>query len=95
MCIRDRAYRGGKKPNMSDQAGQNIEASVLAERERERERDTRAESRDRSPTKEGGGAEATCRDGDAPSRGSKGGRWGEERRSNSEGSYIDSCCANI
>ena len=99
---------------MSDQAGQNIEASVLAERERERaererekeqrereraekerERDTRDESRDRSPTKEGGGAEATCRDGGAPSRGSKGGRWGEERRSNSEGSYIVSCCANI
>ena len=98
---------------MSDQAGQNVEASVLAEREREqreresrerdrererereRERDTRDESRDRSPTKEGGGAEATCRDGGAPSRGSKGGRWGEERRSNSEGSYIVSCCANI
>ena len=33
----------GKKPNMSDQAGQNIEASVLAEREREQRERERAE----------------------------------------------------
>ena len=26
---------------------------------------------------------------------SRGGRWGEERRSKSEGFYIVSCCANI
>ena len=49
---------------MSDHDGQNIEASVLAERERA-QRDTINETGDRGPAKESGGAEAARREGRA------------------------------
>ena len=49
---------------MPDHDCQNIEASVLAERE---QRGTRDETGDRDPAKDSGGAEAACRDGGAAS----------------------------